>query len=85
MPSSLLEEWSLGERLGSLGRTPTEEVVDYEYGLWRELSELKHNLQQQPDMEGHWSVLREKGAVFYHDPAECPEVKMLGLREYNEI
>jgi len=58
-----------------LDRVGSGEEADYEH----ELNELKLRLSQQLDMEGYCNILQEKGAVFYQDPAECPEVKILGL------
>jgi hypothetical protein len=71
LPSLLLGDLSIDEGPES------GEDADHE----QELSKMKQRLWQQPDMEEYCKVLQDNGAVFYENPAECPEVTMLGLLE----
>ena len=75
LPGALFENRSLEEGMEYLDRVESGEEADYVH----ELNELKLRLSQRLDMEGYCNILQENGAVFYQDPAECPEVKILGL------
>ncbi|KAF4627301.1 hypothetical protein G7Y89_g10860 [Cudoniella acicularis] len=81
LPEELFEDKSLEEGMEYLDRVASGEEPDYEH----ELNVLKLRLSQQLDMEGYCKVLQEAGAVFYPDPAECPEVKILDLWGKNLI
>jgi len=75
LPGALSKETSLEEGMEDLDRVESGEEADYEH----ELNEMKLRLTQQLEMERYCTNLQENGAVFYQDPAECPEVKILVL------
>ncbi|EPE35635.1 hypothetical protein GLAREA_11335 [Glarea lozoyensis ATCC 20868] len=72
----LTDDTSIDDEIDYFYRVAEGEETDPEL----EEDELRTKLFQETTMEGHCEVLKQYGATFYENPADCPEVKLLGLQ-----